>query len=225
MPTTCFPSHTESIRFLHTVILPKRHKINIFHIHQLSDILKVDAERIICGNPDNKRSAVSQMSLCREKDRCVHYAVLQALPLCCRCMGKSPSRQTAFPGRHALPPAVSDALIPCDFGDSMHKVSRLSKARVHHLCIIGIYSVTCVKLSTSRFATSLVFSKLQKEPVIPIPTVQSEITISPPSYLFFHTVIKYFCTGFRTVYARKTERMRTVYLIPLTGLKITAAWS
>ena len=32
---------------------------------------------------------------------------LQALPLCCRCMGKSPSRQTTFPGRHVLPPAVS----------------------------------------------------------------------------------------------------------------------
>ena len=39
----------------------------------------------------------------------------------------------------------------------------------------------------------------------------------------FHTVIKYFRTGFRTVYARKAERMRTVYLISLTGLKITAA--
>lgn len=38
--------------------------------------------------------------------------------------------------------------------------------------------------------------KLQKEPVIPIPTVQSEITISPPSYLFFSYSHKVFLHRF-----------------------------
>ena len=79
------------------------------------------------------------MSLCREKDRCVHYAVCKL----CRCVAG------AWVNHHHVKQLSRtdtlcllqrpDALIPCDFGDSMHKVSRLSKARVHHLCIIGIY--------------------------------------------------------------------------------------
>ena len=48
----------ERIWLLHTVILFKWNKINIFHIHELTDVLEVHAHGIICRNRYDERLVV-----------------------------------------------------------------------------------------------------------------------------------------------------------------------
>ena len=61
----------------HRIILAKGNKVNVFHVEQQADVLKVDAKGIVGGYGYHQRPAVSQMCFCSHKDRSVRDSVGQ----------------------------------------------------------------------------------------------------------------------------------------------------
>ena len=61
----------------HRIILAKGNKVNVFHVEQQADVLKVDAKGIVGGYGYYQRPAVSQMCFCSHEDRSVRDSVGQ----------------------------------------------------------------------------------------------------------------------------------------------------
>ena len=61
----------------HRVVLAKGDKVDVLHVEQQADVLKVDAQGIVGGYGNHQGPAVSQMCFRGHEDRGVRYSVGQ----------------------------------------------------------------------------------------------------------------------------------------------------
>ena len=125
--------------FLLIIILPERHKIDMLHIHQQSDISKIHGQSIIGRNCQHQRLFISKMRFGCHKHCGIYNALLQLFHgisgTWCNCHHiKKSWRTDGFCLHDTLNSPFS-----CNLLHSVLKYFRCHKSGIQSSCMSGVY--------------------------------------------------------------------------------------
>ena len=123
--------------FFLPAVLTKRHKIDVFHMHQSPDIFKIHAKSVIGGNRDDQRPTVSHVGFCRHQHRRVGNPGGKLRQRIAGTGRDNHNVKKLFRAHRLRLGNGSNPLFPCNFRNFSHKILRSSETGVALQSLIG----------------------------------------------------------------------------------------